>query len=89
MPSSLRPLAPRGSPSHLSTLNEEEDASLFEAPSELVCPITHAVFLHPVLTQAGHVRVLIIFKPHLQISFETVAHSRSSHLFFLFIFAGI
>ncbi|KAG7672367.1 hypothetical protein Ndes2526B_g09123 [Nannochloris sp. 'desiccata'] len=53
MPSSLRSLPPRGNPSNLSKI-EEDDAALFEAPSELVCPITHAVFFDPVLTQAGH-----------------------------------
>ena len=54
MPSALRSLPPRSS-SSLEPLKEEHDATLFEAPSELVCPITHAVFLDPVLTQAGHV----------------------------------
>jgi U-box domain len=58
MPSPPRSLPLRGSPpSNLLPLKEEEDAALFEAPSELVCPITHAVFLDPVLTQAGHVSV--------------------------------
>ena len=89
MPSSLRPLAPRGSPSHLSTLNEEEDANLFEAPSELVCPITHAVFLDPVLTQAGHVRVLIIFKPHLQIFLKLSLIPAPRIYFSSLFFAGI
>jgi hypothetical protein len=33
---------------------EDPDAALFAALLELVCPITHAVFLDPVLTCSGH-----------------------------------
>jgi len=51
-----------GNPSNLSKI-EEDDAAVFEAPSELVCPITHAVFLDPVLTQAGHVGSVHFMKP--------------------------
>ena len=57
MHSPARLIPPRGASSNLSTCLEEEDAALFEAPSELLCPITHAVFLDPVLTQAGHVSI--------------------------------
>jgi hypothetical protein len=63
MHASLRSLPPRGgNPSNLSKI-EEDDVALFEAPSELVCPITHAVFLDPVLTQAGHVGSVHFTKP--------------------------
>jgi hypothetical protein len=33
---------------------DAEDSHLFDAPPELLCPITHAVFLDPVLSAAGH-----------------------------------
>ena len=40
------------------------DPSLFEDPPELVCPLTHALFLDPVITTAGHVRLSLFFPRH-------------------------
>lgn len=42
----------------MATDNDSSLDALFEDPPELVCPLTHALFLDPVITAAGHVRFL-------------------------------
>ena len=43
--------SPLGSSSTLHRI--EEDEALFNTPSDLLCPITHELFLDPVLNAAG------------------------------------
>ncbi|KAL4421470.1 hypothetical protein ABPG75_010761 [Micractinium tetrahymenae] len=63
----LTPASPRLSPGQgLSKAIDLEDDYLFNSPPELVCPLTLAPFLDPVLTTAGHVYERSAIQAHLE-----------------------
>lgn len=61
------PTSPRTSPGQsLSKALELEEDYLFNSPPELVCPLTLAPFIDPVLTTAGHVYERSAIQAHLE-----------------------
>ncbi|KAI3435786.1 hypothetical protein D9Q98_001844 [Chlorella vulgaris] len=63
-------LSPRGSFGLVSVVRgskgSEDGDRLFDAPAELVCPLTLAPFIDPVLTTAGHVYERAAIQAHLE-----------------------